>query len=115
VALGLGWFSMTLRSPTTTYHLLPAVVAAGWPVVLHRSHGRLALPAASRAGAGGLTVAFGTTLLLAGQDALRGPALVGGSALVESVVVAMAGTALTMRRAGRDRTDHPSVQGAHAG
>jgi hypothetical protein len=112
--LGLAWFGLALRSPTTTYHLLPAAVAAGWPAALHRSRGRLRMPAAVRAGAGGLAVALGTAFALAGRDALRGPALVGGSALAESLLVAAAGTAVAVRWVGRERTDRPSVQGAHA-
>lgn len=114
VSLGLVWFGLALRSPNTTYHLLPGAVAAGWPVTVCGSHGRLRLSVALRAGVGGLAVASGTTFALAGQDALRGPALVGGSARVESFVVAAAGAALAVCWAGRDRTVQESVQRAHA-
>lgn len=114
VTLGAVWLGLALRSPATTYHLLPAAVAAGWPVMLHGSHGRLRLPVALWAGAGGLAVASMMTVALAGQDALRGPALFGGSALAESLIVAAAGAAVAVRWVARDRTVPRSVQGAHA-
>lgn len=112
VGLGLVWIGLALRSSTTTYHLFPAAVASGWPVALHRSRGRVRPRVALLAGAGGLSVAFGTTFALAAGDALRGPAL-GGSALVESLLVALAGAAVAVRWVDRDRTGR-SVQGPRA-
>lgn len=114
LALGVVWLGLAHRSPTTTYHLLPAAVAAGWPLALHRSQSRPSLPVALRAGAGGVAVAAAAIVVLVGLDALRGPALVGDSAVGESVIAAVAGAALAVRSVGRDRTAHPSVQRAHA-
>jgi hypothetical protein len=103
VAFSVLWLGLALRSPTTTYHLVPAAVAASWPLTARRLRGPLSLSAALRAGAGGLVVAAATTIELAGLDALRGPALVGGSAAVESSLVAVAGTAWAVRAAVRAR------------
>jgi hypothetical protein len=97
VTFSVLWLGLALRAPTTTYHLVPAVVAASWPLTARRLRGQLSLPAAIRAGFGGLVVAAATTIELAGLDALRGPALVGGSATAESALVAVAGAGWAVR------------------
>lgn len=98
------WLALALRAPTTTYHLVPAVVAASWPLTARRLRGQLSLPAASRRAAiGGLVVAAATTIELAGLDALRGPALIGGSATAKSALVAVAGAAWAVRATVRSR------------
>ena len=103
VTFSVLWLGLALRAPTTTYHLVPAVVAASWPLTARRLRGQLSLPAASRAAIGGLVVAAATTIELAGLDALRGPALVGGSATAESALVAVAGAAWAVRATVRSR------------
>jgi hypothetical protein len=103
VTFSVLWLGLALRAPTTTYHLVPAVVAASWPLTARRLRGQLSLPAAVRAAMGGLVVAVATTIELAGLDSLRGPALIGGSAAAESVLVALAGTAWAVRATVRSR------------
>jgi len=103
VTFSVLWLGLALRAPTVTYHLVPAVVAASWPLTARRRRGRLSLPAAIRAAMGGLVVAAATTIELAGLDALRGPALVGGSATAESALVAVAGAAWAVRATVRSR------------
>ena len=85
-ALGFAvlWAILALVSPTTTYHLAPAIVAGVGPVVApHRS---LVSSAAT------LALALGTTGLLASLDALAGESLLPvGGAVFESVVAAFGG------------------------
>lgn len=103
VAFSVVWLGLALRAPTTTYHLLPAVVAASWPLTARRLRSQLPLPAALRATAGGLVIAMATTIELAGLDALRGPALIGGTATAESALAALAGAAWAVRATTRSR------------
>lgn len=91
VALSLVWTVLAATSPAKTYHLFPAVVAAAWPVTARSLRGPAGPAAALRAGVGGLAVAVLTALELAGLDALRGPAIVGGTAFAESLLAASAG------------------------
>lgn len=103
VSLSVVWTALALRSPTTTYHLVPAMVAASWPVTARALRGPRPPPAAIRAGLGGLLVAGVTTVELVGLDALDGPALVGGSGAAESALVALAGAGWGAHAAARVR------------
>ncbi|MDP1804018.1 MAG: hypothetical protein Q8K72_02520 [Acidimicrobiales bacterium] len=88
------WTAQALTAPARTYHLLPVLAAAAWPVTARLLRGRASWAAALRAGAGGFAVAVLTAVELAVVDALRGPAMVGGSALGESLLGAAVGAAL---------------------
>ncbi|MGK2930580.1 MAG: hypothetical protein ACSLFO_13505 [Acidimicrobiales bacterium] len=101
VGFSVAWTALALRAPTTTYHLVPGLVAASWPVTARVLRGPHRLPAAIRAALGGVVVAVVTTAELAGLDSLDGPALIGGSGAGESVLVALAGGAWGARVAAR--------------
>lgn len=88
------WTVQALTAPAKTYHLLPVVAAAAWPVTARLVRGRASWAAALRADTGGLAVAVLAAVELAALDALRGPALFGGSALGESLIGAAVGAAL---------------------
>lgn len=91
VALATAWTVLAASSPATTYHLFPAAVTAAWPVMARALRGPAPWPGALRAGVGGLVVSALTALELATLDALRGPALVGGSGFGESLLAAGTG------------------------
>ena len=93
VAVSTVWTVLALRRPGTTWHGLPAAVAAAWPVAARALRGPATPPVALRAGAGGLLVAVLTVAELVIYDALAGPTLVGRSPAVEAVVAAVAGAA----------------------
>lgn len=101
VAFSTAWTALALRAPTTTYHFVPAMVSASWPVTARILRGPLRLATAIRAGVGGVVIAGFTTAELLGLDALDGPALVGGSAAAESALVAVAGGIWGARAASR--------------
>lgn len=76
---------LALVSPTTTFHLGPAVVSAAGPIAAGRGQGPW--PTLT-----GLGVAMGAVWLLHRLDLLAGPSLLpAGGALLESVVAAIAG------------------------
>ena len=85
------WTVQALRAPAKTYHLLPVLAAAAWPVTARLVRGQAAGGAALRAGGGGLGVAGLAAVELAALDALRGPAVVGGSARGEALIGAAVG------------------------
>ncbi len=89
------WVVLAIARPETTFHLAPLLAAAAGPAVL-RFDGGTALPFRQAAAATAIAtaIASGTTILLAVVDALEGPALVGGSALGESLLAVASGSAL---------------------
>lgn len=99
------WTVLALRHPTLTYHVAPLLTAAAWPVVARVTRGRATMALGLRAAGGGLLVAVLATVELRSLDALRGPALIGGSATTEALLGAAVGAAwgaraITRRRPG---------------
>jgi hypothetical protein len=82
---------LALVSPTVTYHLLPPVAAAAWPVTGRLVSSRLTRPAALSAAVAGFRPVAATTAALDRAAALSGPALVGGSAAHEALLFAAGG------------------------
>lgn len=87
------WTGLALRHPTLTYHLAPVLAAVAWPLVARVTRGRTSVAAGLRAAGGGLLVTALATAELDTLDALRGPALVGGSATTEALLGALGGAA----------------------
>lgn len=104
--LAAAWAGLALRSPTTTFHLAPLVVAAAPSITARMRHAvPLGPEGAMRVIAAGLVVATATALLLATFHALSGPAVWGGSGAMETAAaVALGGVwgwrVATRRRAG---------------
>lgn len=71
IALAGVWFVLAWRTPTSTHHFAPLVVAAAWGFLADADSA-----AASRWAAGaGVVVAAGTVLALSVSDRLLGPTL----------------------------------------
>lgn len=98
-----------MRTPTTTYHLAPLLVAAAAPVT-RRLLTRAPVPPhpAAALAATSLVIALATTAALAWQGLVAGPDVTGGDApVVETVLVAIVGAALgwwLARRRGRAKS-----------
>ena len=93
LGLGLLWIFLAWRSPGTTYHLGPPLVALA-VALSHRSAGSgpLSVPAAAGAAVSGLTNALLATGILAFNDKLEGGSFLPfGDATVESLVFAFGG------------------------
>lgn len=107
-ALGFAllWVLLAARTPTTTYHFAPLLVAAAAPVTC-RLLTRLPVPPrlATALAVTSLAIASATTGALTWQGLLAGPDLTGGDApVMESVLLTVVGTALGWWRARqRDR------------
>ncbi|MCY7401859.1 MAG: DUF427 domain-containing protein [Nocardioides sp.] len=91
------WFVLLVWRPTTTWHLLPLILAAAWPWVVGQdtSPGD---PSARRrirlAGVGGLGAAFALTGILSAAGRLDGPAWTGsGGPAVEALLLSLGGAA----------------------
>jgi glutaredoxin-like protein len=107
-ALGLAllWGLLAVRTPTTTYHLAPLLVAGAAPMA---GRWRLRAPVRSRVALAwavlGLLVALAAAAVLALRGLLAGPDITGGNAAVaETVLLAVLGAALgwwLARRGGR--------------
>ena len=86
------WALLAFRSPTTTYHLAPLLIAAAVPFAYRNAGGkstRVLFGIAVLAGLG----TFALAGLLAAGGALAGPSLLSnGGAMLESAVAAAAGT-----------------------
>jgi hypothetical protein len=85
------WVGLAFGSPTTTYHLAPAVLTAAWPVGARWLTGTPPPPglAAGCAGAG-LARAVGALVMLGASGHPAGPALPGISGpIVEGAVAAL--------------------------
>lgn len=104
VAVACLWGLLAALRPTVTYHLAPALVVWAGPYLAAAHVGR-----ALRATAGALTVALGSTLLLAAAGVLHGPAIVGGDATGEAAIVSVAAAAVATLVIGvRRRPGAPS-------
>jgi glutaredoxin len=86
------WGVLATANPTTTYHLAPLLVSFAWPAAAAGST-RDRRPGVPLVVAGGVLIALVTAVLLAVLHALRGPALLGGTAVVESLVMIAVGAA----------------------
>lgn len=100
------WTVLALRHPTLTYHLAPLFAAAAWPGVARATRGRATMAVGLRAAGGGLLVTVVATAELHALDALRGPALIGGSATTEALLGAVVGAASGARAITRR---HPGL------
>jgi len=93
LGLGLLWMFLAFRSPSTTFHLGPLLVAAA-VAMSHRSTGSgpLSNPAALGAAVSGLVNALVATGVLAFNDKLEGGSLLPfGDATVEAIVFSLIG------------------------
>ena len=93
LGLGLLWIFLAWRSPGTTYHLGPPLVALA-VALSHKSAGSgpLSVPAAAGAAVSGLTNALVATGILAFNDKLEGGSLLPfGDATVESIAFSFGG------------------------
>jgi len=99
--LGLAavWFVLAWRTPTSTHHFAPLVVAAAWGFMTDRSDRRSVVLAAAL----GTMVALATVLALGAGDRLLGPTLwhsrpswpeLAGFALLGGVVTLLRGRLL---------------------
>ncbi|HYZ97619.1 MAG TPA: hypothetical protein VE575_02640 [Acidimicrobiales bacterium] len=91
IAVAAIWAGLALNQPSTTFHLAPAAMAAAWPFMARARHGRASLAAATSIALGAFALTATLAIVLRALDALRGPALVGGSALGESLIAAFVG------------------------
>ncbi len=94
------WIGLGVWSPTSTFHLAPALVTAAWPWLLRDP----ALPAgaldARRATAGAAAIALAAAVVLLIAGSLRGPTLWGnGHAMIEVVPAIAIGGWFGYRRA----------------
>lgn len=106
LAVAVLWVVLAVRTPTTTYHLAPLLMAAAGPVTRRRLTGRPVPSRAALAVAGtGLAITVATTVVLAWLGLLAGPDLTGGTApVVETMLLAVSGAAVgwwLARRGGR--------------
>lgn len=97
------WTGLALRHPTLTYHFAPVLAAAAWPLVARFTRGRTSLAVGLRAATGGIVVTALAAAELHALDALRGPALIGGSATTEALLGALGGAAWGTRVITRAR------------
>ncbi len=94
VGFAMLWAVLGLAAQDVTFHLAPLIVAAAAPVPSR--HRRLAWAAV------GLALAVGVAMLLAVAGAMTGPSLVPfGGALLESMMLAVAGAGVGLGLAGR--------------
>jgi len=105
VAIGfaLAWVLLAARTPSTTYHLAPLLVATA-PAVAHRwlTGAAVRSPRAIGLAVAGLAIALVTTAVLTWRGLLAGPDVTGGDGVVaETVLLALLGTVLGWRLARR--------------
>jgi glutaredoxin-like protein len=107
VAASLGfallWVLLVVLSPTTTFHVAPALAAAAAPLTRRWLTGA---PVPSRPAATvavtGLVITLATTAVLTWQGLIAGPDVPGGGApIAETVLLAVAGAVLGWRLARR--------------
>jgi hypothetical protein len=82
------WWALATWREGTTYHLAPVVVTAAWAVVdrLQRQQRLTHIQAIMRLAAGTIAT-LAVTVVLETTGRLDGPALVGGTALAETLLV----------------------------
>jgi len=112
IAAGVGWWMFASRSPSSTYHFAPSVVAAAWVVLEGTSSAGLTPRRTLQIGQMGLLVAVAFTLGLSGAGHLEGPvfwshaddAPVVLEHVIFAVVGAVIGVAIALRHAARPST-----------
>ncbi len=99
------WFVLAWRTPTSTHHFAPLVVAAGWGFL-----SELDTPSATRRAAGaGVAVALLTLLGLGLNDRLLGPTLwEARPSWPELLGFSLLGGLITLIRGRRSHIDRPS-------
>ena len=96
LALALGWSLLALRSPTTTYHVAPAVVTVT-PIWIIRRRSVPRVNHAIRYVVLGAAIAAITTVTLSASGNLQGPTLTGSHAATTEAILAIAvGVALAL-------------------
>lgn len=82
------WLALAAWRPSTTFHLAPAVLVAAWAVTERLTGDRpLTRARAAVVCSAGVGAALIMTAVLAAAGWLSGPALLGGSALAETLIV----------------------------
>lgn len=77
VAAAMLWAVLAWRTPTSTHHFAPLVVAGVWGYIARHSESHQTTPADRvLMGVGGAALALGTQLVLTVADKLDGPALI---------------------------------------
>lgn len=105
IVAGLVWAGLAWRTPTSTFHFAPLIVAVAWPVVARSTGGRAEARAAVLAAGGAVGFALAVGLLLLVADRLQGPTFWGdGGAIVEVVIAALLGGAYGLRVLTRERS-----------
>ncbi len=98
VGLGVLWFILAWRSPSSTHHFAPLVTAGAWGFISELRDRRLTITAA----VGGVGVALGVLVALALADRLGGPTLWGARpSWPELTGFAMVGGLITLWRGRR--------------
>ena len=94
------WTVLVAWRPTTTWHIVPLILAATWPWVVGQdatSHDPSARRRIVLAAGSGLGVTWALTAVMAMTGRLSGPTWTGsGSPVVESLVLAVVGSAVAM-------------------
>jgi glutaredoxin len=95
LAVAVLWVVLAVRTPTTTYHLAPLLMAAAAPVTRRRLTGTpVPTRAALAVAATGLVLTLASTGVLAWWGLLAGPDITGGTQpVVETVLLSVLGAA----------------------
>lgn len=82
------WILLAWRTPTSTHHFAPFIVAMLWGFIGRSTgDGGLDRPTTVRAFLGGVAIALGALVVLAVTDRLRGPGLYGSLPVIPELVV----------------------------
>ncbi|MGI9000841.1 MAG: glutaredoxin family protein [Pseudonocardia sp.] len=97
--VALAWVLLALWQPTTTWHLVPTLLAGVWPWMTGqdlRAGDRLAAARLGGAGVAGFVVSALATLGLSRAELLRGPTILGFSSATTEALVLAGATAVTV-------------------
>ena len=83
------WVALAWRTPTSTHHFAPFIVAMLWGFIERSTSddGALSRAATGWAFLGGIALAIGATALLSVADKLQGPGLYGSVPVIPELVV----------------------------
>lgn len=114
VALAAGWAVLAWRSPFSTRHFAPLLVAMSTPVMLRHRIGRVAAFEARALTILSVSLAIMTALGLSIADKMQGPSFwSAGGALVEALLLAIvggvAGMAVIERAPDKGGTDESDI------